>query len=114
MSSQSSSPILFNPSPINDDDLFKRFKLKHHRTKSTTYENDVENGTDPTNSDEWTSQSSTPELDVEPHFKDYYRTYQPNPNRQCHLLTPDIDELQRKENELVQTLTAVQQQVKRR
>lgn len=109
MSSQSSSPTLFNRSPINDDDLFKRFKLKHHRTRSTPCETDVENGNDPTNSDEWTSQSSTPELDVEPHFKDYYRTYQPGKSNSSHLLTPDIDELQRKENELVQTLNSVQQ-----
>ena len=94
------------------DDLFKKFKLKHHRTIQTAIETDDQ--IDATNSDEWTSQSTTPELDVEPHFENYYK----EPNSQViprkyptYLLTPDIDELQRKENEIVQSLNHFEQQV---
>src|SRR4051812_25338916 len=103
-SSQSSSPNY-------EDDLFKKFKLKHHRTTQSNNENDDQ--IDANNSDDWTSQSTTPELDVEPHFENYYKQ---NNSSSIHmkyspyLLTPDIDELQRKENELVQTLNVPHQQ----
>lgn len=115
-SSQSSSPVSYTTSPSCDDDLFKKFKLKHHRTKSMLYEAD--DPTDMTHSDEWTSQSSTPELDVEPHFNQYYRaqnrSHMKNGTFHQPLLTPDIDELQRRENDLVQTLAAAQDHVSSR
>lgn len=94
---------------LPSNDLFKKFKLKHHLTSQSSMENDDQFET--TNSDEWTSQSTTPELDVDPHFDAYYQQQQNCPQ---HLLTPDIDELQRKENELVQTLNANRYDVKKR
>jgi hypothetical protein len=99
--SRSSSSVSSTTSPYYEDDLFKKFKLKHHRTIQTTNEND--DHIDMSNSDEWTSKSTTPELDVEPHFKNYY--IQPNTQLKFpqYLLTPDIDELQQKEIELVQS-----------
>jgi hypothetical protein len=108
-SSQSSSS---NTSPVNGTDLFKKFKLKHHRTKPIQDEND--DSIDMNNSDEWPSQSSTPELHVDSHFERHYHLTTQSclntSNFGQHLLTPDIDELQRKENELVQSLNATQQQ----
>ena len=112
-SSRSSSPVSSTTSLNYEDDLFKKFKLKHHRTAQSTQENDDQ--IDNTGSDEWTSQSTTPELDVNSHFEDYYHinTSQPmHQKRQQHLLTPDIDELQKRENEIVRSLNQFQSQVK--
>jgi hypothetical protein len=112
--SRSSSSISSVTSPTYDNDLFKKFKLKHHRTVQSTYENDDQMDMN-NNSDEWTSRSSTPELDVEPHFEDYYIQRNPHLNNarfHPHFLTPDIDELQRKEKELLRSLNTFQQQVK--
>lgn len=110
-SSQSSSPISCTPSSYYEDDLFKKFKLKHHLTVPPTNENDDHQDT--SNSDEWTSQSTTPELDVEPHFKNYYIQQNSQLKFPQHLLTPDIEELQKKENDLVQSLTICHSQVDR-
>ena len=104
-SSRSSSPVSSATSPNYEDDLFKKFKLKHHLTAHSLQENDDQ--VDPINSDEWTSQSTTPELDVEPHFESYYRQQTSKliqQKLQQHLLTPDIDELQQRENAIVQSL----------
>jgi hypothetical protein len=114
-SSSSSSPVSVTTSLNYQDHLFKKFKLKHHRTIPSINENDDQ--IDVNYSDEWTSQSTTPELDVEPHFENYYK--QPNPSLtdakySSHLLTPDIDELQRKEHELVQSINSFHQQVNKR
>lgn len=110
--SQSPSPVSSQTSPNYEDDLFKKFKLKHHRTTQSTFDHDDQN--DMNNSDEWTSKSTTPELDVEPHFENYYKQNNTELNTHIdysqHLLTPDIEELQRKENELVQTLNNIHQQ----
>lgn len=108
--SQSPSPVSSQTSPNYENDLFKKFKLKHHLTIQSTFETDDQ--LDMNNSDEWTSKSTTPELDVEPHFENYYtqKTSQLNhTNISEYLLTPDIEELQRKENELVQALNVHQQ-----
>jgi hypothetical protein len=67
-STQSSSSSL---SSSYEDDLFKKFKLKHYRIAK--------------NSDE----VSSPEIDVE----------------QVEFLTPDIDELQRQENDLLKSIS---------
>jgi len=110
-SSQSSSPVSSITSPNYEDDLFKKFKLKHHRTTQSICENDDQ--IDMNNSDEWTSKSTTPELDVEPHFENYYKQQNPeliHVNFSQHLLTPDIEDLQRKENELVKSLNTYNQQ----
>ncbi len=91
--SRSSSPI----SSTYEDDLFRKFKLKHHLTNQSSIDND--DVIDVNNSDEWTSLSTTPELDVEPHFENYYTEENPHlvqMNYSKYLLTPDIDELQRK------------------
>ena len=106
--SRSSSPV----SPIYEDDLFRKFKLKHHLTNQSSMDND--DALDVNTSDEWTSLSTTPELDVEPHFENYYTEQNSSlVQMKCsqYLLTPDIDELQRKENELVQTLNIHHHQV---
>lgn len=92
------------PMSLSSNDLFKKFKLKHHLTSQSSIENDDQYET--TNSDDWTSHSTTPELDVDPHFDVYYQQ-----DNSQNLLTPDIDELQRKENELVETLNAHQNEV---
>ena len=105
-SSHSSSPIC---SSYNEDDLFKKFKLKHHLTVPPTNEN--YDHQDTSNSDEWTSKSTTPELDVEPHFQNYYIQQNPQLKFPQHLLTPDIDELQKKENDLLQSLATCHPQV---
>ncbi|CAF1477869.1 unnamed protein product [Adineta ricciae] len=105
--SRSSSPVSSN----NEDDLFKKFKLKHHRTTQSVQENDDQ--VDTAGSDEWTSQSTTPELDVDPHFEDYYHintSKSMHQKRQQHLLTPDIDELQKREDEIVRSLNQFQPQ----
>jgi hypothetical protein len=105
MSSSPLSSVSSVTSPNCEDDLFKKFKLKHHRTTQSINENDDQ--MDMNNSDEWTSKSSTPELDVEPHFENYYQQQDSqlsHINFSQHLLTPDIEELQRKENELVRSL----------
>jgi len=110
-SSQSSSPVSSITSANYKDDLFKKFKLKHHRRTQSICENDDQ--IDINNSDEWTSKSTTPELDVEPHFENYYKQQSPpsvHMEFAQHLLTPDIEELQRKENDLVQSLNTFHQQ----
>jgi len=110
--SRSSSPISSVISTNYEDDLFRKFKLKHHLTNQSSIDNDEQ--IDINNSDEWTSLSTTPELDVEPHFENYYTEQNPHliqMKYSQYLLTPDIDELQRKENELVQTLNTFHQQV---
>ena len=112
-SSRSLSPVSSTTSLHDNDDLFKKFKLKHHRISPSSYENDDQISRN--NSDDWTSQSTTPELDVESHFKNYYTQQSASSNNSSfdqYLLTPDIDELQRKENELARSLTTLHQQVK--
>ncbi len=107
--SRSSSPV----SSIYEDDLFRKLKLKHHRTNQSSI--DTDDTLDVNTSDEWTSLSTTPELDVEPHFENYYTEQNANMVQMKYsqyLLTPDIDELQRKENELVQTLNTCHHQVR--
>jgi hypothetical protein len=111
-SSQSSSPVSSITSTIYEDDLFKKFKLKHHRTSRSLHENDDQ--IEITNSDEWTSQSTTPELDVDPHFETYYNQQNSqlvHEKLSQQLLTPDIDELQRRENQLARSLNTCHQQV---
>jgi hypothetical protein len=71
-SSQSSSSLSC------EDDLFKKFKLKHYRNTKNLHEIDL------INSDE----GSSPEIGVE----------------QVEFLTPDIDELQRQENDLLKSI----------
>lgn len=96
-----------------EDDLFKKLKLKHHRRPQSHTSNDEQ--IDVSNSD-CSTRSSMSDMELEPYFEDYYRT--PNPPRSSqmssysnHLLTPDIDELQRKEHQLVQSLHQAHQEV---
>ena len=112
--SRSSSPVSSIMSSSNEGDLFKKFKLKHHRTTRSVQENDDQ--LDTAGSDEWTSQSTTPELDVDPHFEDHYHidtSKTMHQKRHKHLQTPDIDELQKREDEIVRSLNQFPPQVKR-
>lgn len=63
---------LLHSSSVYEDDLFKKFKLKHHRTIHRTYEGNAHND----------------KAIVKP----------------IELLTPDIDELQRQENDLLKCI----------
>ncbi|CAF1241933.1 unnamed protein product [Adineta steineri] len=104
-SSQSSSPISSATSPNYDYDLYKKFKLKRHRTNRSEHGNDDQ--IDLTNSDGWTSSSTTPELDIDRNFENYYNQEASRSIKgdfSQNLFTPDIDELQRKENEMVRSL----------
>ncbi|CAF0835228.1 unnamed protein product [Rotaria sp. Silwood1] len=113
MSSLQSSPSIFSlPSPNHTDDLFKKFKLKNYRTIQTMNENDDQMNVD--SSDESTSLSLLTEVSVEVDFEKYYMkqnlqlTDTKSPS--C-LLTPDIDDLQQKEKELLQSLNPIDLQI---
>ncbi|CAF3180089.1 unnamed protein product [Rotaria sp. Silwood2] len=82
MSLLQTSSTLSAFSSTYEDDLFKKFKLKHHRTIHRTYEVDTRN--DLMNFNE----GPLPEIDVD----------------HIELLTPDIDELQRQENALLKCI----------
>ncbi|CAF1127523.1 unnamed protein product [Rotaria sp. Silwood1] len=73
------SMSLIQTSSLYEDDLFKKFKLKHHLTTHHAYEVDARHDLMNVN------EGPLPDIDV-------YHT---------ELLTPDIDELQRQENALL-------------
>lgn len=112
-----SSPGNSIVSPDSEDDLFKKLKLKHHRRTQSSISNDEP--IDVSMSDECSTKSSVSDLEFEPYFEEYYRpaattttTHRAMPTAySSFLLTPDIDELQRKENELVHSLNRRHEQV---
>jgi hypothetical protein len=74
MTNMASAPL---HSSLNDDDLFKKFKLKHHRILQPILKFDAH---------KFCNDESSSEIDV----------------NHTELLTPDIDELQQHENTLIE------------
>ena len=111
-----SSPGNSIVSPDFEDDLFKKLKLKHHRRTQSGVSNDEQ--IDVSISDECSTKSSVSDVEFEPYFEEYYRPVNSGEPMQTVysslLLTPDIDELQRKENELVRSLSGGYGQVNRK
>ncbi|CAF1147913.1 unnamed protein product [Rotaria sordida] len=113
MSSLQSSPSI--PSIISTDytdDLFKKFKLKNYHTIKSMNEDDDQMNMD--SSDGSTTQSLIAENDVETDFEKYYMKQNSqliDTELHSNLITPDIDDLQRKEKELLQTLNKVDQKI---
>ena len=96
-----------------ENDLFKKFKLKHYRPKLNVDEND--DNSELNYSDGWTSKSTTPDLEVESRLKlsPRFSTIENNTriDDEPHLFTPDISELQKREDELLRSLTIHQSKV---
>ncbi|CAF3237056.1 unnamed protein product [Rotaria socialis] len=82
MSLSQSLPLRSGFPSVYEDDLFKKFKLKHHRTLQCKYEIDTQNGRSNFH------EGSLPDTG----------------GNRAELLTPDIDELQRRENALLKCI----------
>ncbi|CAF3342027.1 unnamed protein product [Rotaria socialis] len=101
LSHQSTSMIPHNCS----DDLFKKIKLKNYHANQHVYE--FNDSMELDSGDESTCESSPIEIEEDPAFENYYSKKQaPAVNLMSNslLITPNIDDLQHKEKELVKTL----------
>lgn len=105
----SRSRIGSRTSEDSSHDLYKKFKLKNYNaSQSFDYRDTMDIDSNDESTDDCTRSATSNELD----FDEYYstRTLQPaNSAATSFLLTPNIEELQRKEKELMSSLNKTDQ-----